>query len=139
MKKEAFLFLAVLLSFAMLQGCSSKEKELQANVEAFVKVDEYEKAIELLDSFIDENPTNPFGRELKIDVLLHKNSIEAALEQYGKYVKLTGENSAALLRKIMKYSLSDASGITEHLIREEYTTKSKFLQTYCWIFLKKMN
>ena len=71
MMKYLNAVMAVLGVFAALacltvpfSGCASKESELEKGTSAFLKVDDYENALKLVEGFILENPEKPIGHAM---------------------------------------------------------------------------
>lgn len=100
--KQVTIMLAVAMAIVIaVSSCASQEQELSSKVDAFIKVSEYREATELVNAFILSNPSNPFGRELKTKMLLLNEDVPAAIEEYGKYNKLSQSHSRELLEQLM--------------------------------------
>ncbi len=79
-----------------------------ARAVAYYKMPELDKALEEMDSLIDESPNDPFFYELKGQILFENGRIDDALTAYKKSIKLL-PNSALILSDLAKVEITDKS------------------------------
>ena len=116
MMKYLNAVMAVLGVFAALacltvpfSGCASKESELEKGTSAFLKVDDYENALKLVEGFILENPEKPIGHAMLAKVLAANGQTEKALKAYYQFYKLGETLSEELLLELLLGALNDDS------------------------------
>ena len=89
---------------AMLSGCGSR---LQKETDAFVVAGDYETALKLIDSFIQEHPQQPIGPAMRAKVLAASGKTEQALKEYQRFYTLNEKESSDLLLQILLGALND--------------------------------
>ncbi len=95
-------------------GCSSEDSELEKKTEAFLKTDDYENALKLVEGFILEHPEKPIGRALLVRVFSANGQIEKALKAYYQFYKLSETLSPELLLEVVQGALnSDDSDVRQ--------------------------
>ena len=95
-------------------GCSSEDSELEKKTEAFLKTDDYENALKLVEGFILEHPEKPIGRAMLVKVFSANGQIEKALKAYYQFYKLSETLSPKLLLEVVQGALnSDDSDVRQ--------------------------
>ena len=90
-------------------GFASEESELEKGTSAFLKVDDYENALKLVESFILETPEKPIGHALLARVLAANGQTEKAFKAYHQFYKLGEAFSGELLFELLLGALNDDS------------------------------
>ena len=103
------VFAALACLTVPFSGCASKESELEKGTSAFLKVDDYENALKLVEGFILENPEKPIGHAMLAKVLAANGQTEKALKAYYQFYKLGETLSEELLLELLLGALNDDS------------------------------
>ena len=102
-----FRMLAILFCFIpMFSGCGSEESRLEQKTDAFIEAGDYESALKLINSFIQEYPEKPIGHAMLVRTLAADGQIEKALKTYYRFYKLSETLSAELLLELLRGALN---------------------------------
>ena len=85
----------------------SEKPELVSKIDAFLKVDDYERAYKVVDAYIQQHPDKPIGRYMMARVLAADGHTDGAFTEYYRYYKLSKTISTKLLAEIMCNALKD--------------------------------
>lgn len=107
MKKLFCLFtLATISTFSLFsnENTSLNDFKHQFNhVSDLLKTDSKEKALELLDTILLNNPSNLKALFLRGDIHFSQNNYQAALDDFSKFIELQPENAKAYIKRSMIY------------------------------------
>ena len=88
-------------------GGNSEESEFEKRIEALLKAEDYERALKLLDQFIDERPEKPIGRFLLVKTLAASGRTNKAFKEYQRLYNFSEKLSEELLFEILRGGLKD--------------------------------
>ena len=65
----------------ILPGYGSEKPELESKIDAFLNVDDYERAYKVVDAYIQQNPEKPIGRFMMARVLAADGQIGQGVQR----------------------------------------------------------
>lgn len=106
----AFSVLTTIAAFAFLalipSGCDFEKSGLEKKVDAFLKEDDCESAIKLVQNFLQQHPSEPVGRAMMVRVLAADGQTDRAFREYYRFYKLSKKISPQLLMDISRGALN---------------------------------
>lgn len=90
--------LVILLIFLQFYACG--KKDIEKKVDYLIKAKDFDKAINILDDKIKENPKDEIYRILKVKVYARSGNIDLAFKEYEKYFSLTNKINKELLKEL---------------------------------------
>ena len=106
--KAALGLLAVLACLVTTPSNSdSEESELEKKIDAFLRLEDHERALKLVEGLILESPEKPIGRAMLVRVLAANGQTEKALKAYYQFYRLSETFSEELLLEIVGGALHD--------------------------------
>lgn len=76
------------------------KKDIEKKVDYLIKAKDFDKAINILDDKIKENPKDEIYRILKVKVYARSGNIDLAFKEYEKYFSLTNKINKELLKEL---------------------------------------